>query len=308
MTWPDYPNNRLIVDGVDLSIRFQMVLLDGYKLSPPEIKTYLVDIPGSNGSIDLTEALTGDVAYGNREQEFTFMVVNPHDFESVKTDVSNFLHGRSFDYQMTMDPDYTYHGRFEVTDYDHSYYSWPGIVGVFAIKVSADPYKRKRQQSYVVNAIGGQTFQFQSGRKPVHPTVQTDRVISVRWNEKEIRVPVGTWILNDVVFRQGANQLYINSARILMTPWSDIMQGGAHAMTWEQMSKYRWDELAHVSVQPGSVPRSWQDLQGHQWKEYASTRWSDMNWVPSQITTGADEADDADKPYNVYITYDWEDL
>ena len=107
MSYPDLPNNRLIVNGVDLSIRFQMVLLDGYTLEPPEPKTYTVDIPGGNGVIDLTEALTGDVAYKNRKQEFTFAVIDVKNFEKVKTEVSNFLHGRAFDYTMTMDPGYT---------------------------------------------------------------------------------------------------------------------------------------------------------------------------------------------------------
>ena len=59
MSYPDLPNNRLIVNGVDLSIRFQMVLLDGYTLEPPEPKTYTVDIPGGNGVIDLTRLLPG---------------------------------------------------------------------------------------------------------------------------------------------------------------------------------------------------------------------------------------------------------
>ncbi len=64
-TYPDLPNNRLIVNGVDLSVTYQMVLLDGYTLEPPEPKTYTVDIPGGNGIIDLTEALTNDVVYNN---------------------------------------------------------------------------------------------------------------------------------------------------------------------------------------------------------------------------------------------------
>ena len=63
MQYPGLPNNRLIVNGVDLSTEYGMILLDGYTLSPPEPKTYTVDIPGGDGVIDLTEGLTGDVAY-----------------------------------------------------------------------------------------------------------------------------------------------------------------------------------------------------------------------------------------------------
>ena len=35
-------------------------------ISPPSPKTVYVDIPGSNGVIDLTESLTGDVKFDNR--------------------------------------------------------------------------------------------------------------------------------------------------------------------------------------------------------------------------------------------------
>ena len=169
MSYPDYPNNRLIVDGVDLTIRFQMALLDGYTLSPPEPKTYTVDIPGGDGVIDLTQALTGDVAYKNRQQTFPFMVINPDSFERVKTDVSNFLHGKEFDYQITMDPGYTYHGRFTMTEYSHALYAYPGLVGTFMVSVDADPYKSKGLQTYQLNATGGKMFRLESGRKPVHP-------------------------------------------------------------------------------------------------------------------------------------------
>ncbi len=88
------------------------------------------------GIIDLTEALTGDVVYNNRHQEFEFALINVENFEKVKTDLSNFLHGKAFDYSMTMDPGYTYHGRFTVSSYSHSAYS-SGILGNIKISIDA---------------------------------------------------------------------------------------------------------------------------------------------------------------------------
>ena len=35
-------------------------------INPPEPKFNTVDIPGANGSIDLTEVVSGDVVYQNR--------------------------------------------------------------------------------------------------------------------------------------------------------------------------------------------------------------------------------------------------
>lgn len=297
MSYPDYPNNRLIVDGVDLSVRFQMILLDGYTLSPPEPKTYTVDIPGGDGVIDLTSALTGDVAYSNRSQSFTFMVIDPDSFERVKTDVSNFLHGKSFDYQMTMDPGYTYHGRFSVTEYSHAVYAYPGLVGVFAVSIDADPYKSKGLQTYQLNATGGKMFRLESGRKPVHPVIECTQPCRVRWKDVVTVVPVGTYRLNDVLFTQGFNEIYINSRELFNTSWADLGSDGIYAMTWDSASSYRWDDIQRMDGNIMDVPRQWSEISGLRWEELAEKTWADIDFR-------TEEAPDT----SVYLSYDWKDL
>ena len=297
MSYPDYPNNRLIVDGVDLSVRFQMVLLDGYTLSPPEPKTYTVDIPGGAGVVDLTSALTGDVAYSNRSQSFTFMVVDPASFERVKTDVSNFLHGKAFDYQMTMDPGYTYHGRFTVSEYSHALYAYPGLVGVFTVDIDADPYKSKGLQTYQLNATGGKMFRLESGRKPVHPVIECTQPCRVRWKDVVTVVPVGTYRLNDVLFTQGFNEIYINSRELFNTSWADLGSDGIHAMTWDSASSYRWDDIQRMDGDIMDVPRQWSEISGLRWEELADKAWADIDFR-------TEEAPDT----SVYLSYDWKDL
>lgn len=303
MSYPDYPNNRLIVNGVDLTIRYQMILLDGYTLSPPEPKTYTVDIPGGDGVIDLTNSLTGDVSFKNRQQEFVFMVVNPDSFERVKTDVSNFLHGKSFDYQMTMDPGYTYHGRFIVDGYSHKLYSYPGLVGTFSIKIDADPYKLKKHMTYNLNAAGGKMFRLESGRKPVHPVIECKQSSTVRWKDVIIQVPVGTYRLNDVLFTQGYNEIYINSFEVLYTLWRELGEGAEHQLTWDEASskQYRWDDLGRIGaknyqdedgdwIDDLSIPRCWDDASKYRWDDlkethhqpsdpYTGKRWEDLDYL-----------------------------
>lgn len=297
MSYPDYPQQRLIVDGIDLSIRFRMILLDDYTLSPPEPKTYTVDIPGGDGVIDLTSALTGDVAYSNRAQSFTFMVVDPDSFERVKTDVSNFLHGKSFDYQMTMDPGYTYHGRFTVNEYSHGLYAYPGLVGMFTVSVDADPYKSKGLQTYQLNATGGKMFRLESGRKPVHPVIECTQPCRVRWKDVVTVVPVGTYRLNDVVFTQGFNEIYINSRELFNTSWADLGSDGIYAMTWDSASSYRWDDIQRMDGNIMDVPRQWSEISGLRWEELADKAWADIDFR-------TEEAPDT----SVYLSYDWKDL
>lgn len=297
MSYPDYPQNRLIVDGVDLTVRFQMILLDGYTLSPPEPKTYTVDIPGGDGVIDLTQSLTGDVAYKNRKQEFTFAVINPDSFERVKTEVSNFLHGKEFDYQISMDPGYTYHGRFSVKEYSHTLYAYPGLVGTFSIDIDAEPYKLKKRMSFKLNATGGKMFTLESGRKPVRPVIECSQPCRVRWKNVIVNVPAGTYRLNDTLFTDGQNDIYINSWRLYNITWLELSESQTHQMTWEESKKYRWDDLQRLEGDVYDAPRSWQEVAELRWSDASNKTWHDMNYVAKEA------------PENVvYLSYDCKDL
>ena len=224
MGYPDYPNNRLIVGGIDLTEKFGLILLDGYTLEPPEPKTYVVDIPGGNGKLDLTEALLGDVAFENRKQEFEFCVIDTLNFEKIKTQVSNLIHGKDFDYKITMDPDYIYHGRFTVESYKHKSYM-SGITGTIKISINANPFKMKPEQAYSVDAIGGTIAVFENGRKKSKPIIETNGQLKLIFNGKEYNLTSGTWALNDIVFDPGTNELYLNSYPIHNVTWADLRGG-----------------------------------------------------------------------------------
>lgn len=296
MSYPDLPNNRLIVNGVDLSIRFQMVLLDGYTLEPPEPKTYTVDIPGGNGVIDLTEALTGDVAYKNRKQEFTFAVIDVKNFEKVKTEVSNFLHGRAFDYTMTMDPGYTYHGRFTVDSYSHAAYA-NGLLGQFKVTVDANPYKLKEHCAYRLNATGGNLYRFESGRRPVHPIIECNSPCIVTIDGKDVTIPVGTYQLNDLVFKSGYNDLFLNSCQLQIVTWGDL-RSNDQDKTWNELLSNRWYELQKIwNGTVSNSPKDWNDLMSNSWMNISSKRWKDLDY---RIENAPDST--------VYLTYSWEDL
>lgn len=296
-TYPDLPDNRLIVNGVDLSVTYQMVLLDGYTLEPPEPKTYTVDIPGGNGIIDLTEALTGDVVYNNRRQEFEFALINVENFERVKTELSNFLHGKAFDYTMTMDPGYTYHGRFTVSSYSHSAYS-SGLLGDIKISIDANPYKTKKNCVYSLNATGGYLFRLESGRRPVHPILECEQVCFVTWKGTEYIIPAGTHRLNDILFEDGWNEIYINSSKLWYVTWDEVGKTGTHVLTWDEASKYRWDDLQRLGDEEAkTAPHSWMDLGLTHWSDVSNKRWSELDYRRSDVPETT-----------VYLKYDWEDL
>lgn len=275
MSYPDYPKNRLIVNGVDLTDQYSMILADGYTLEPPEPKTYEVDIPGGDGKLDLTESLLDDTAYENRKMEFTFYIVDCNVFEHVKTKISNFLHGKAYDFQMTMDPGYTYHGRFKITEYTHDMYGI-GIVGFIKMEIDANPYKYQKDRVCYVDAVGGATVCFESGRKQVRPTIETDGFLKVIHNGKLVTLPQGTWTINDLYFQNGANEVYFNSYDVRNLKWSDLKTNG---ITWGDFKKKRLYEWYKSNGDGNYVMETWGQQTTKSWNDLSSKTWSDLMYM-----------------------------
>lgn len=293
-TYPALPDQRIVVNGVDICETYEIALLDGYELAPPEPKTYTVDIPGGNGVIDLTEALTGDVAYENRTQSFEFACIYPDDFEKIKTKLSNFLHGRAFDYTLSFDPGYIYHGRFKVTAYTHAGYA-NGIVGDIKIEIDANPYKKKEQRVYQLNATGGQWYRFESGRRPVHPTIECDAVCYVTWKGETQVIPAGTYKLNNILFEAGFNEIYVNSYQLAYVNWNTLAE---KQYSWGDLADKNWDELQKINGNLKDTASAWKNLSITRWSELTSKTWIQLDYAKEEeIPTSS-----------VYFTFDWEDL
>ena len=294
-------DHRLIVGGTDVCEAFGLVMLDSSTFGFPEPKTYTVDIPGGNGVIDLTEALTGDVAYERREQRMEFACEDAADWPRTLRLVSSMLHGRAFDYQLSFDPEYTYHGRFSVSS--ESYVGpWGKGTGHIIVKVDADPYKKKETLLYSLNCAGGRTFTLWSGRRPVHPTIECEAACRVEWGGKSINIPAGTFVVRDVLFTEGPNSIYIESNTLTNVTWAALGKGGANASTWADLASYTWADLQRIGSEQLADTYRWRDCTKYTWADLAGKTWDGLNYKSAAAAAG--EAPDSP----VYVSYDWEDL
>jgi hypothetical protein len=83
-----------------------------------------VDIPGADGSIDITESLAGRPVYSDREGTLDFIVLNDFNVDNynytwidVYTSIMQYLHGKHMRMILEDDPNYYYDGRFEVNNW-----------------------------------------------------------------------------------------------------------------------------------------------------------------------------------------------
>ena len=110
----------------------------------PEPKTVTVDVPGSNGVLDLSETLTKYPIYNNREGSLKFHVLNNREpWQMLYHRIANYLHGKKNTMVLEDDPDYYYYGRFKVTWTSNN----DGTGSDIEIAYILDPYKYSVQTS-----------------------------------------------------------------------------------------------------------------------------------------------------------------
>lgn len=230
--YPELPKNRLIVNNIDLTEEYGMILLDGYKNDPPAVKTQEIDIPGRDGKLDLSELLLGRPSYNDRTLEFSFVCINVQDIEAKKTEISSLLNGKSYDFRMTMDPLYTYHGRFAVSNFAHTIYD-VGEVLTFNLKATANPFKT-RSYGYSIPAVGGVVTNIDVGGVSVAPLIVSGGNIVVEFNGKTYNIDSPTYKNENLKLPIGFTAVYICSVPVYNTKWSDM-----ETTTWADFKSKR---------------------------------------------------------------------
>ena len=110
------------------------------RVSPPEPKTKLVEVPGSDSVIDLTKMLTGKVHYKQRKITCQFtLTCDREKWEMVYTDIMNHLHGKDMEIILDDDFEYIYKGRASITAWEPGQHSADVV-----ITAEVEPYKTAR--------------------------------------------------------------------------------------------------------------------------------------------------------------------
>ena len=127
-------------------------------IPPASPKETYVDIPGADGSVDMTEA-HGEVKYSDRTgAKFTFYMNPAGDlsdaaWEEKKTQISNLLNGLRCNITLDKDPDYYWQGRCKVNDHASNKKLHKFVVGA-----RLAPYKLKNDVTNVFVPLCGKNL------------------------------------------------------------------------------------------------------------------------------------------------------
>lgn len=129
-------------DGLHSYDDFGLWLMERPDTGSPEPKLNIVEVPGMDGYVDLTEANAGEVKFTNRQMVFTFgAMVGIPDQAAFKATIANALHGKKIK-KIVLDEDneWYYTGRATVRFEDIVNWKLRCIV-----EVDAEPYAMKNE-------------------------------------------------------------------------------------------------------------------------------------------------------------------
>ncbi len=183
------------------------VVLSKVNIPPATAKTNFVDIPGGNGSVDLTEAL-GEVKFNDRECTFTFTVFPCDDFEEKKREISNLLNGKRCRIVLDKDPDFYWDGRCSVNEYESD-----RNIHKVVVKAVVAPYKLKPEVTKVIVPAGERVVRtLLNSRKTVVPTITNTADATIVFNGTTYTVGAGIHKILNLALTEGENELTVTSA------------------------------------------------------------------------------------------------
>lgn len=189
--------------------------------NPPSVKTNYIEIPGGDGSLDLTTALAGRPVYKNRTGSWEFYVENGYkDWAVLYSEIMTYLHGKKLKAILEDDPDYYYEGRFAVNAWK-SDPNW----SIITIDYEVAPYKRSlisagndwlwdtfNFETDVIRSYenlpvdGSLTVVVVGGSMPVPPTIVASTTgMTVTYNDETYTLTKGSNYISELTVQEGEN-------------------------------------------------------------------------------------------------------
>ena len=182
------------------------LILTAKDVTPPEPKTNYVELDGMSGSLDLTEALSGEVTFADRNLSASFWTDEGtrKDRETLRTQIITALHGRKVKIIDPDDPEHFFNGRVSVK-------SWKNILpyAELSIEATCEPWRYALEESKRrVDVTGSSPVDIviqNHGVKTLCPSIRVDGSVTISYKGSDITLTDGTYRIPEIKLRSGAN-------------------------------------------------------------------------------------------------------
>ena len=199
--------NDVIFNDIKSAYNEWNIVLTKTEIPLPLPKTSTVDIKGADGLLDLSEVLTGDILYNNRQIKLTFEMMDDTDFYELITNISNYLHGRIVTVRLTKDDMYYYRGRASINE-------WECVKrkGIIVITVDCEPYKYALYETVRSISVNNQTktISLPNSRKRICPNISVTGTVKLIIGDVEYDLAEGYQQLINFMLIEGDNIVKIS--------------------------------------------------------------------------------------------------
>lgn len=194
------------------------LILSEKEIGSPEVKKQMLDVPGADGSLDLTDFF-GEPKYDNVQHKFTFSTIRPQtEFLSQFSTVKNAIHGKKVRIILDGDPSFYYVGRCSVS----SFTSEKGI-GKITVTCDCEPYKYRIEKTVVSRVVNGtDTIVLTNGRKRAVPevTIEAEGSINIVFNTVNVwDLGSGSFTLPELELAEGDNAVTVTGTGTITFTW-----------------------------------------------------------------------------------------
>lgn len=186
------------------------IYLSSFYIGDAPVKENYVDIPSGDGALDLTEALTGEVSYGNRSFEAVFTIKPPRSaWPSLLDEIRAFLNGRKRKIKVKDVPGYYLIGRCATS------FEIDGVLGILTVTATCEPWKYKDSptvHNLTIGASGTVDVDLVNSRKRVIPTITNSAEISIKFGSVSRTVSAGKRRFTNIILTEGNNKMTIIGA------------------------------------------------------------------------------------------------
>lgn len=181
------------------------LILTGKDITPPEPKTNYIELDGMNGSMDLSETLTGEITYKDRTVTATFWTDygNVNDRYNLFREITTALHGKKIKIVEPDDPTHYFYGRAKIK-------SFTNILpyAEFTIEFTCEPWRyaiNETNRKIDVNNETINTVIFNNGVKTLIPIIEITGTIDITFNNATTTLHDGTFKISSVKLKRGSN-------------------------------------------------------------------------------------------------------
>lgn len=193
--------NNAVHTGNDLGL-----VMTSKSLPAPTVQKEIVLIPGRNGSLDMSETLTGEPTYNNRPLTFAFFANGSREEVLALIDALLLYHGQYITLSVDDLEDWYYEGRAEISYVDHHYYV------EFELAVDAQPFRQAvNMRRYAMTNISSKTIVLENMGVRVLPTVTVSADTTIKIGTNSYTLGAGTYEDDKLLLATGANSWVVTT-------------------------------------------------------------------------------------------------